>query len=423
MCWERSLSILIVARGVQGVGSGIISPAAIVLVTGVFGARRRGTAIGLMSTVLAGASALGPVVGGGLTDTVGWRAVFVIHAVMACIGAGFALRAPKVPRSGGRHSVDGWGTLTWAGVILSFQMAVLHWGSVGPIGGVTLLGVSCLFGFALYRIEHGRDEPLMDLSLLKIPAVAAATTAKTVVSFAFFGSLYYFTLFLQPDAGYTSFQTGLILLPSSIVGVLVSPVVGKLVDRLGSRIMLGLGTAIIALGLFFLAVVHETSSVVFRVMPALALNGLGYAMVSVSAKTAPLGAVAKDLQGRVTSLVSVVSKAPSGFGVTVATGFFNVFTSSGISNGMSDYSLSAWDTTRSFIRANLGSSDVRSNVTASDATAAGSSGVDEAVEVIGDSFAFSMSLTMATLGLLVLVGAGVIMMLLRRSRRQEQSVG
>jgi len=178
----------IVARGVQRVGSGIIGPAAIVLVTGVFGTLRRGTAIGLISTVLAGASALGPVVGGALTDTVGWRSIFVIHALMASIGAALALRAPKIPGSRSHHSMDGWGILIWAGVILSFQMAVLHWGSLGPIGGLSLLGVSGLFGLALYRIERGRDEPLMDLSLLKIPEVAAAATAKTVVSFAFFAS-------------------------------------------------------------------------------------------------------------------------------------------------------------------------------------------------------------------------------------------
>lgn len=415
--------VLIAARFTQGVGSGIISPAAIVLVTGVFGARRRGIAIGFIGTILAGASALGPVVGGALTDTVGWRAIFVIHAVMACLGAGLALRAPKLSRYGRRRSMDGWGILTWAALILSFQMAVLHWGSVGLIAGVALLGVSCLFGIALYWIERGRDEPLMDLSLLKIPAVAASATARTVVSFAFFGSLYYFTLFLQSDAGYSAFQTGLILLPSSIVGVMVSPAIGKLIDRVGSRMMLGLGTAIAAFGLFLLAVVNETSSVVLHVMPALALNGLGYAMVSVSAKAAPLDAVATDLRGRVTSLVSVVSKAASGFGVTVATGFFNVFATSGINNGMTDYSLSASDTTRSFIRANLGSSDLRGSVTANDATAAGFTGVDQAVDVIGDRFAFSMSLTFARLGLVVIAGAGVIVMLLRKSHPPKKSVG
>jgi DHA2 family methylenomycin A resistance protein-like MFS transporter len=408
--------VLILGRAVQGAGSGIMSPAAVVLVATVYGPRRRGTAIGLVTGMLALASTVGPVLGGILTDTVGWQVIFVNHAVLAGLGTALILRAPSRPGAGGRVSLDGRGTVAWAGTILAFQLAVLHWGALGGLAGPMLLGVSVLVGWVLVRTERRQDDPLFDLSLLKIPAVAAAAVARSLVAFAFFGNIFYLTLFLQSDAGYSAAQTGLILLPASLAGVAASPLVGKAVDRFGSGVVLELGTAAAALGLFVLAVVHETSSVVAHIAPGLVLNGLGFAMVSVSAKSAPLEAVAADLHGRVTSLVSVISKAAAGLGVTVATGLFNLYSGRGIDNGISDYELDGSDALRSFVRDRLGSSELRESLTPSEVVEVGFASVAQAADVIEDSFAFSMSLMMGSVALLVLGGAGAVALLLRRSR-------
>ncbi|MCB6732003.1 MFS transporter, partial [Blautia obeum] len=76
------------------------------------------------------------------------------------------------------------------------------------------LAVSVLFGWLLVRVERQVEHPTLDLSVLKVPAVAAAAISRAVVSFAFFGALYYLTLFLQSVQGYSAFETGLILMPS-----------------------------------------------------------------------------------------------------------------------------------------------------------------------------------------------------------------
>ncbi len=408
---------IVIGRAIQGAGSGFTAPATLVLVTGVFGDQRRGRALGLVATLVAAASALGPLVGGALTDSVGWRFIFVNHAVMVGVGVLLASAARPVG-SRTRAELDLRGTAAWAGAVLAFQLALLQWSNTGTAGGVALLVTSAVCAVLLVRIERRLDEPLFDLGLLRIPAVAAATISKAVVTFAFYGNMYYFTLFLQSDAGYSALATGCILLPASLVGVAVSPFVGRAIDRVGSGPILAIGTAIIASGLFVLAVVNETSSVIFHVVPGLALNGLGYAMVSVSAKSAPLEAVREDLRGRVTSLTSVISKAASGLGVTVATGLFNVYAGPGIDNGIGDYGLTATSSMRSFIEANLGAANLRSTVTSSDAAAAGFSSVSQAVDVVSDSFAFSMSLMLASLGVLVLAGAALVGWLLHRGSRQ-----
>lgn len=406
---------IVVGRAIQGAGSGITAPAAVLLVAAVFGEKRRGRAIGTVAAMLAAASALGPVVGGALTDTVGWRLIFVNHAVMVALGVLLTRRAPRRRRSATSVDLDPRGTVAWAGAVLGFQLAILHWGDTGMAGRLALVGTGAACAWALVRVERRRDEPLFDLSLLRIPEVAASVVSKSVVAFAFYGNIFYFTLFLQSEAGYSAFAAGLILLPSSLVGVAASPFVGRAVDRSGAGPVLSLGTALIAAALFALAVVNETSSVVFHIMPGLALNGLGYAMVSVAAKSAPLAAVAEDRRGRATALVSVVSKAASGFGVTVATGLFNLYSGAGIDNGLGDYSLSGTSTMRTFIRKHLGASDLRDTLSSGDVSQAGFSSVSQAATVIEDCFAFSMSLMLASMGLLVLLGAVAVVVLFRRA--------
>jgi DHA2 family methylenomycin A resistance protein-like MFS transporter len=330
--------MLIGGRGIQGVGAGIVSPAGLVLVTRAFGAERRGYAIGLMGMLIGAFSAVGPLVGGTFTDTIGWRAIFVTHAALAIAAAG--LVAHTVRREPGSASggveLRLRPVLLLATVVLAIQICIVEGHRVGwpVLVGAGIVAVSA--ALALRRVERGRADKVVDFSLLRLPPVAASAISKSVVSFAFFGNLFYLTLFLQASAGYSAFETGLILLPSSIAGVLASPLVGKVVDRVGATRVMAAGVAIVSAGLFALVLIDAGSSIAFHLAPALLLNGIGFATVSVSAKTAPLAAVPGELHGRVTSLVSFVSRVASGFGVTFATGVFHVLSDTGIERALDD---------------------------------------------------------------------------------------
>lgn len=407
--------MLIAGRGIQGIGAGIVSPAGLVLVTRAFGAERRGFAIGLMGMIIGAFAAVGPLVGGTLTDTVGWRAIFVTHAALAIVAAGLVTRT--VPREPGSGAVELRlrPVLLLAAVVLAVQICIIEGHRVGwpVLVGFGIVAVSA--ALALRRVEHGRADKVVDFSLLRLPPVAASAISKSVVSFAFFGNLFYLTLFLQASAGYSAFETGVILLPSSVAGVLASPLVGRVVDRVGPTRVMAAGVAIVSAGLFALVLIDAGSSIALHLAPALLLNGIGFAAVSVSAKTAPLDAVPGDLHGRVTSLVSFVSHVASGFGVTFATGVFHVLSDTGIERALDHERISAKAGTIGFVDRYLGADDLTSQLHLDDVRGAGFATVEQAATTVDHAFAWTYAATMVVLGTIVAAGAVAIVVILRRA--------
>jgi MFS family permease len=301
-----------------------------------------------------------------------------------------------------------------AGVVLGLQICIIEGHRVGwPVFvGFATLAVVC--GLALRRVERGSDDKVLDFSLLRLPPVAASAISRSVVSFAFFGNLFYLTLYLQSSAGYSAFQTGLILLPSSVAGVLASPFVGRLVDRTGPTSVMAVGVTFSSAGLFALVLIDANSSVVLHLVPALLLNGLGYAMVSVSAKSAPLAAVSDDLHGRVSSLVSFVARVASGFGVTFATGVFHVLSDRGIRRALDDQGISAQRGTVGFVDRYLGVDDLSAHLRRVDVRTVGFANADQAATTVDHAFTWTFAATTVVLGSIVAAGAVAIVLLTRR---------
>ena len=405
--------MLILGRGLQGVGAGIVSPAGLLLLTRAYGAERRGFAIGLMGMILGVFSAVGPLVGGTFTDTVGWRAIFVVHALLATAAA---VLVKDALRQGSRsRDVDLRlpAVLLLAGVVLGIQICIIEGNRVGwPVfAAFGTLALVC--ALALRRAERGRTDRVIDFSLLRLPPVAASAISRSVVSFAFFGNLFYLTLYLQSSAGYSAFQTGLILLPSSVAGVLASPFVGKVVDRTGPTSVMAVGVSFCSAGLFALVLIDASSSVGIHLVPGLLLNGLGYAMVSVSAKSAPLAAVPDDLQGRVSALVSFVARVASGFGVTFATGVFHALSDHGIRRTLDGERIPVRKNTIGFVDRYLGVDDLSSHLDSDDVRSAGFASVGQAATTVDHAFTWIFSATLVVLGTIVAAGAVAIVLLSR----------
>jgi EmrB/QacA subfamily drug resistance transporter len=413
--------MLIVGRGMQGVGAGMVSPAGLVLVTHAFGREHRGYAVGLIAMIVGFFSAVGPIVGGAFTDTIGWRAIFVVHALLAAVAAALVLHTLREERTSRAVELRLRSVLLLSGVVLGLQVCIIEGGRIGWPVAVALAILAALSGVALWRIERGSADKVLDFSLLRLPPVAASAISRSVVSFAFFGNLFYLTLFLESAAGYSAFETGLILLPSSIAGVLASPFVGRLVDRAGENsIMLG-GVALAAVGLFALVLVNAGSSVVFHLTPALLLNGIGFSMVSVAAKTAPLAAVSEDLHGRVSSLVSFISRVASGLAVTFATAVFHAFTDPGIDQALDDQHVASTPGAIGFVDEYLGVSDLPSHLHREAVRAAGFDDVAQAVQTVDDAFSWTFAATTIVLAAIVVVGALAIVALTRSPGRGSRA--
>jgi EmrB/QacA subfamily drug resistance transporter len=410
--------VLILARAGQGFAAGLVAPATVVLIEAAFGASRRGRAFGLVAMVLAVASAAGPVVGGAFTDTIGWRAIFVVHFAMALVSLVMTTRAADPPGDGRRVAMDPLALLGMSVVVVGLQLAIIEGGQRGLAWGVTFIAAAAVGAAVLFMRDRRAEEPLVDLSLMRRPPVLAAVLCRVAVSFAFFGNLFYLTLFLQGPAGYSALQTGLILLPSSLVGIASAPLAGRLVDRIGADVTLVVGTAAAALSLFALAVVHETSSVPLHLLPALALNGFGYALTAVGAKVAPLASVAQHLKGRVTALVSVTARLAAGFGVTFATGLFNLVLGPSIGRAFEVVGVRPSDEARQFIVGHIGAADLPATVTAQSAASAGFASADQAVAAVDKAFALSYSLLSGIVGTLVVFVVLGLVVLLRRKRAE-----
>jgi MFS transporter, DHA2 family, methylenomycin A resistance protein len=405
--------MLILGRALQGVGAGIVSPAGLVLVTRAFGEERRGYAIGMIGMLVGVFAAAGPIVGGAFTDTIGWRAIFVAHGTLAAVAALFVLRTVRSERRSAAVELRLRSVLLLSGVVLGVQICVIEGNRVGWPVAAGFAAVAACSGFALWRRERGSSDKVLDFSLLRRPPVAASAISRSVTSFAFFGNLFYLTLFLEASAGYSAFQTGLILLPSSVAGVLASPFVGRIVDRTGPNGVMAAGVAIVAAGMFALVLIDSNSSVAFHLVPSLLLNGIGYAMVSVSAKTAPLAAVSADLHGRVTSLVSFISRLAAGLGVTFATAVFHAFSDPGISQALGDHQVPSTPRAIGFVREYLGVGDLSSHLRRGNVRTAGFDTVAQAATTVDDAFSWIFTATMIVVALIVVAGAVTIVALAR----------
>jgi MFS family permease len=415
--------MLVLGRGLQGIGAGLVAPAGLLAVTRAFGTERRGWAIGLMGMVLGLFSATGPLVGGAFTDTIGWRAIFVSHAVLATVGTLLVIRDSPPDRAGRAIELRLRSTAALAGAVLGIQLAVIEGRRLGWDAALAFLALSVACAAVLWRLERGRPDPVLDLSILRRPPVAASAIARSVVSFAFFGNLFYLTLFLESSAGYTAFQTGLILLPSSLVGVAASPFVGRLADRFGAGSVLFAGTAAASAGLFAIALVHKDSSIAYHVVPALILNGLGFAMVSVAARMAPLAAVSSDYHGRVTALVSFVSRVASGFGVTFATGVFHLLSDHGVTRALEERRLPTAQHTVQFVLGCLGVGNLQAHLDPRTVKGVGLPDVASAVSIVDSAFLWTFSATLFVLATIVAVGAFAIALLFFRARTPAPASG
>lgn len=405
---------VILGRAIQGAGAGIASTSSMILVTTTFGPERRGRGIGVIGSVLAAACAVGPIVGGAVTDTIGWRWIFVIHAVFA-VGSLLLVRMVKTPTVE-RSSVDfdGRGVAALAGVVLGIQVAIIEGRRLGAvaIGALAVLVIVCCVLFV--RVERDQREPLLDVSLLRKGPVLAAVVSRSIVGFAFFGMLFFLTLLLEGPGGFSAFVTGVILLPLSVLGVFASPGIGRLSDRFGPMPVMVAATCTVTAGLALIALLHERDDPIRRIAPGLVLIGLGYAAVSITAKTAPLTAVSDHLHGRVTSLVSVFTKAAAGFGVTFGTGLFNAFTGNGVDRALGRVDLVESAERTSFVRTHLAVIDLRDTLSAQQVNAAGFDDVDQAVVVVTDTFTWAFSATV--LSMAVFVGIATVLVALAGRR-------
>jgi EmrB/QacA subfamily drug resistance transporter len=236
---------LIIFRGIQGIGGGALFTTAFATIADLFPPRERGKYAGLFGAVFGLASVVGPIVGGYFTDNgsttifgmhvAGWRWVFYLNLPLSVIA--LAMIGWKMPNLG--HT--GGGRIDYLGAVLvvisiGALMLALSWGNEKGWSStevLSLFAVALVVGLGFLLVEHREKEPILPLSLFKIPAFSTTTIASFIISMAFMGTIVYLPLYLQLGLGMQATNSGLLLLPLMLGLIISATLSGRYVTRTG----------------------------------------------------------------------------------------------------------------------------------------------------------------------------------------------
>jgi EmrB/QacA subfamily drug resistance transporter len=397
-------TVLVAFRAVQGVGAAFMMPATLSIITQAFPPHERGMAIGTWAGVSALALAIGPVVGGFLTESVSWRAIFFINPPIAAMAVAVTLFAARESRDETvSRTVDYAGIATLTIGLTALVLALIEgnkwgWGSAGIIALFATAAIS-LTGFLI--IEQRVKAPMIDFAFFRSRTSAGVNAVAFIVSFAMFAQFFFLTLYMQNILHYSPLQTGLRFLPATAMIVLVAPISGRLADRIGSRPLMTMGLVIVGVALFIQShiTVHSTY---LLLLPGFVLMGLGMGLVMSPMSTAAMNAVDRTKAGAASGVLSMSRMVGSTFGVAVMGAIVTSVGKSQINQNLPQLPAAS----RAAIANALGSG----------AVAAGHA-PQEIVNVVQKAFVTAVSTGLTVGVFVVLIGAATAWALVQRDRK------
>ena len=319
-----NLGTLIACRAVQGLGAAVVMPLGLTLLTSSFPAERRGSVVGIWGGVAGLGVASGPLVGGAVTEGLDWHWVFWVNVPLGLAAALAVLRV--LPETyGPRTRLDPLGMVTATGAMGSLVWGVLRapeagWGSAEVL---VALGLGVLLLAAFLAWESVAPAPMVPLSLFRSRVFAAASLTQFLLAASIFATAYVTSQYFQISRGDSPLGTGLRFLPWTMTPLLVAPVAGKLVDRLGSRALAAPGLVLQAIG--FLWLLHEahTHASYGAFVGPFVLAGVGISMALPAPSAAGLNAAPPELLGRAAGVVNTVQQIGQAAGVAAVTVVFD----------------------------------------------------------------------------------------------------
>ncbi|HEY4829624.1 MAG TPA: MFS transporter [Solirubrobacteraceae bacterium] len=312
-------TVLVAGRAVQGIGAAFMMPATLSIITQAFPAEQRGTAIGTWAGVSALALAIGPVVGGFLTEDVSWRAIFFINPPIAVIAVAMTLFATRESRDetvGRTIDFAGIATLTLGLTALVLALVEANTWGWGSVGVISLLVVSAISLPAFAVIERRVAAPMVNFTFFRTRTFLGANVVAFLISFAMFAQFFFLTLYLQNVLHYSPLQSGVRFLPSTVLIILTAPLAGRLTDRVGSRPLMTVGLLLVAVSLVIESrlTVHSGYGLL---LPGFVLMGLGMGLVMSPMSTAAMNSVDRTKAGAASGVLSMTRMVGSTFGVAV----------------------------------------------------------------------------------------------------------
>jgi EmrB/QacA subfamily drug resistance transporter len=314
---------LVAARAVQGAGSAILMPLTLTLLTNAFPAEKRGTALGIWSSIAGLGVAAGPVVGGLITDALSWHWIFWINVP---IGAAAALLSPRLldESRGAREPIDLGGLALVSGGLLGVVYATVRGNALGWLSASTLgayaAGALLVIAFVLFELR--KEHPMLPMRLFRSARFSISNATGFLLHFAMFGAFLMVIQFLVEVRGESPVMSGVWTLPWTIMPFAISPIAGRIGQRTNPALPAAIGMALLGFGTIELALELNASTSPLDMVPAMVFIGSGIGLTLPNIAALAMGSVPAADIGKASGTLSTARQVGSVVGVAVAVAVF-----------------------------------------------------------------------------------------------------
>jgi EmrB/QacA subfamily drug resistance transporter len=311
-------TLLNLARGLQGVGGAAMFATSLALIGQEFHGRDRATAFGVWGATVGGAVAIGPLVGGLITEHLGWEWIFFVNIPIGVVAVALTeIRLVNVAAQDPQR-IDLPGLATFSGGLFLLIFGLIRgnpegWGS--PTIVASLVGSAALL-LAFFAVEARSRNPMLDLSLFRKPAFNGVSAVAFGLSAGMFAMFLYLTIYMQGVLDFSPLETGLRFLPLTVLSFIVAPIAGKLSQRVPIRILVGVGLGLVGVGLMLMHGLSPDSEI-SALLPGFLVAGIGIGITNPN-----IGQAA----------IAVVPAAKAGMGSGINTTFRQVGIATGVAS-------------------------------------------------------------------------------------------
>ncbi|WP_370414133.1 MFS transporter [Streptomyces fradiae] len=312
----------IVGRAVQGVGGALIAPSAMTLLMMLFmhDPRELGKAMALYGAAAPAGGTAGVFLGGVFTEWAWWQLCFVIYVPIGLATLAATKLLPKVESRRGSVDVIGAVAVT-AGLALGVFAVVrapeVGWGATATV--LELIGAVVLIGL-FFVIQKSIREPLMPLSVWRVPRLGSANLAMTLLGAAWIPMWYFLNLYLQQVLGYGAFASGAALLPMTVLlMIFMTAITARLMGKFGAKPLIGIGLLVLAAGLVWLAAVEPTGTFLVDVLPASLVAALGMSLAYIPTMMTAMSGAPQEQAGLASGIVNTTYNVGSALGLAALT--------------------------------------------------------------------------------------------------------
>src|SRR4051794_35529939 len=318
----QSEAMLLVARGAQGLGGAMVSPAALSIILTTFAeGSERNRAVAVWGAIAGAGGAIGLLLGGVMVEALSWRWVFFINVPIGAVLVALAPRIVPESRSdaGARGGYDAEGAVAITLGTMALVFTLIKADGWGWTSGPTVAGfaIAAALIVAFITIEHRHEDPLVPLGIFKNRSLAAADVTMLVLAAALFGMFFFCTLYLQQVLGYSALKTGLAYMPFSVTLIGASAAASQLVNRFTPKPVLLTGLLVATTGFAFLTRISGHGDYASHVLPAMIVLGAGLGLAFVPITIAATNGVPSAESGLASGLLNTTQQVGGSLGLAI----------------------------------------------------------------------------------------------------------